>query len=199
MKTIATIDSCILYSMGIRSFIMWLSINKVFQPIWSETIHQEWILALSKNKNSPYKIDPTILLNIKRLMNYHSPHSTITDYEDISYNLSLPDKNDSHVLAAAIKSNSQFIVTFNLRDFPTSYIEQFNIKIIHPDDFLVLIYKNNKNDFIKSFEQMLSVFKNPKINIVEQCAFFKKLKLTKTADKILKHYKLCIKHSPQST
>lgn len=40
------------------------------------------------------------------------------------------------MLAAAIKANTELIVTFNLQDFPASYLSQFGIEAIHPDEFI---------------------------------------------------------------
>jgi hypothetical protein len=41
-----------------------------------------------------------------------------------------------HVLAAAIIARADLIVTFNLKDFPVSKLEQYSIEAIHPDDFI---------------------------------------------------------------
>jgi hypothetical protein len=49
----------------------------------------------------------------------------------------LPDANDRHVLAAAIRSSAQTIVTFNLKDFPHDALDPFGIEARHPDDFVV--------------------------------------------------------------
>lgn len=42
----------------------------------------------------------------------------LTDYEDLIDSLALPDPDDRHVLAAAIRAGAQTIITFNLKDFP---------------------------------------------------------------------------------
>lgn len=49
----------------------------------------------------------------------------------------LPDPGDEHVLATAVTSEAQFIVTFNTRDFPEAICEKENIQVITPDRFLV--------------------------------------------------------------
>lgn len=46
----------------------------------------------------------------------------------------LKDPKDDHVLELAVKSNSQFIVSYNKRDFVG--IQQFGIKVLSPLEFL---------------------------------------------------------------
>jgi len=48
----------------------------------------------------------------------------------------MPDQNDRHVLAAAISSHSCIILTFNLKDFPATELEKYDIRALHPDDFI---------------------------------------------------------------
>jgi hypothetical protein len=43
---------------------------------------------------------------------------------------------DRHVLAAAIASGSQVIITDNLRDFPKDVLDQYNIEAQAADEFL---------------------------------------------------------------
>jgi hypothetical protein len=49
----------------------------------------------------------------------------------------IPDKNDRHVLAAAITGHAHMIVTNNLKDFPPEYLAQFDILSQSADDFLI--------------------------------------------------------------
>ncbi|MFC5483211.1 hypothetical protein [Microvirga aerilata] len=60
----------------------------------------------------------------------------VEDYEELIEGLQLPDPDDRHVLAAAIASASDAIVTFNLKDFPVGTLHKYNIELQHPDDFL---------------------------------------------------------------
>ena len=49
----------------------------------------------------------------------------------------LSDKKDDCVLEAALNSGSEFIITYNKNDFKN--VEIFNIEILTPKEFLVLI------------------------------------------------------------
>lgn len=69
-------------------------------------------------------------------MNEAVPDCLVTGHERLIPGLELPDADDRHVLAAAIVSHAQMIVTFNLRDFPPENLEPFGVEAIHPDRFI---------------------------------------------------------------
>lgn len=60
----------------------------------------------------------------------------VSGYEELIDALVLPDPDDRHVLAAAIKAGANAIVTFNLKDFPGDASSKYGIEAIHPDEFV---------------------------------------------------------------
>jgi hypothetical protein len=60
----------------------------------------------------------------------------VRGYEPLVDGLELPDKDDRHVLAAAIRCQAQVIVTANVKDFPQSVLGPFGIEALNPDDFV---------------------------------------------------------------
>ncbi|WP_105973850.1 PIN domain-containing protein [Streptomyces geranii] len=50
--------------------------------------------------------------------------------------MKLPDPDDRHVLAAAIRAEAQVVVTFNLKAFPTDALAPWDVEAVHPDAFL---------------------------------------------------------------
>lgn len=61
----------------------------------------------------------------------------VEGYEALIPSFKLPDPDDRHVLAAAVKARADAIVTFNLKDFPASILSPYAIEAVHPDDFIL--------------------------------------------------------------
>lgn len=64
------------------------------------------------------------------------PDAVVTGYESLIAGLVLPDADDRHVLAAAIRCNASVIVTFNRKDFPEEVLSPYGIEAQHPDEFV---------------------------------------------------------------
>src|SRR5712692_2845699 len=89
-------------------------------------------------QNNP-RLSAERLARTRTLMNEAVRDCLVTGYEDLIASLSLPDPDDRHVLAAAIRANADVIITYNLTDFPAETLARFDIEALHPDDFLVCL------------------------------------------------------------
>lgn len=76
-------------------------------------VHEEWISSVLENRPdlSREKLERT-----RCLMDLHAPDALVTGYEPLIPTLNLPDPNDRHVLAAAIRGGVDVIVTNNIKD-----------------------------------------------------------------------------------
>ncbi len=107
--------------------------TELFRARWTDQIHDEWIRGvLSKRRDlTAGKLERT-----RQLMDRAVPDCLVTGYEDLINSLALPDPEDCHVLAAAIRSQADLIVTFNLKDFPADILDRHGIAAQHPDEFI---------------------------------------------------------------
>lgn len=83
------------------------------------------------------ELNDAALQRTRTLMNAAIRDSLVTGYEQLIDGLNLPDKDDRHVLAAAVRSGAQLIVTSNLRDFPDEALKAFGIEAQSPDEFVL--------------------------------------------------------------
>ena len=129
----AVLDACVLYPAPLRDFLLQLALTDLFRARWSDDIHDEWIRNLLAKRPD---LTLTQLSRTRQLMDQAVPESLVTGYERLVDELQLPDPNDRHVLAAAIRCKANVIVTFNLDDFPPTALEPYAIEVHHPDNFV---------------------------------------------------------------
>ncbi len=76
--------------------------------------------------------------------------------------LTLPDPDDVHVLAAALAGQVDYIVTANLKDFPDKVLRQYGLEAIHPDAFITELWETDAIASIAAFKRMRARWRNPK-------------------------------------
>src|SRR5690606_39002666 len=95
------------------------------------------------------------------------PDALVDNYEPLVESLSLPDENDRHVLAAAIKTNANIIVTNNVKDFPAEYLARFGLSVKTADDFITDTIDLNNDVALKAFRIMVMNRTNPDLDEFE--------------------------------
>ncbi len=127
-------DACVFYPAPLRDLLIRLARTRRFRARWTTQIHEEWTRNLLVNRQdlTRQQLDRTVTA-----INNAVEDCLITGYEHIIEGLKLPDPNDRHVLAAAIRVGAAAIVTMNLKDFPNTVLNEFEIFAQHPDDFIL--------------------------------------------------------------
>ncbi len=129
----AIIDACVLYSAPVRDLIVRLAQAGLIQARWTAEIHDEWMRNVLKNNP---RLTRERLERTRSLMDGAVRGCLVTDYADLVDSLTLPDPDDRHVLAAAVRAGADVIVTYNLGDFPADTLTAYGIEVQHPDEFI---------------------------------------------------------------
>jgi len=154
----AFFDANVFYGARLRSLVLFVAQSKIFRARWSEQIHDEWVRNLLLNRPDLKAED---LAKTRQLMNAAVPDCVVDGYQPLIAGLTLPDADDRHVLAAAIITRANVIVTFNEKDFPKELIEPFRLHTKHPDEFLTEAFSISPPDFADAVRSDFLHYGNP--------------------------------------
>lgn len=176
-------DACVLYPAPLRDLLMWLALSGLFRAKWTEQIHEEWMSNVLEKRPD---LNRKQLERTKQLMNQNVPNCLVTDYEELIKELELPDANDCHILAAAIKSNADLIITFNLKDFPHQNLTKYEISAQHPDEFILDLININSEIVCQAVNSQLNTLKNPPMTLEELLNILENQQLLKSVNLLRK-------------
>lgn len=174
-------DACVLYPAPLRDLLIELAVTGLFRARWTDEIHDEWTRNVLKDRPD---LTPEKLRRTRELMNKAVPDSLVTDYQDLVSGLKLPDHNDRHVLAAAIKCGASVIVTSNLKDFPTDPLAKFGVEPQHPDEFIACQFDLNKAAGCSAIRRLRQRLKRPPVSIADYIRTLEKLQLPQTVTRL---------------
>jgi len=126
-------DACALYGNTVRDVLIRIARARLVQAKWTNHILDELDRSLAARRGIPQDRRQ----RLRYLMNAAIPDCLVDGYEPLIDGLKLPDPEDRHVLAAAIKCGAQVIVTSNVGDFPPEYLAGSDVEVRTPDDFVL--------------------------------------------------------------
>lgn len=171
------LDTNVIYPIETRDLLFWFAHYDMYTPKWSVHIFDEWKEAMRRKG-----IDENEANKRVEKANLAFPDAMVTNYSGLINNLELPDPKDRHVMAAAIKTNANVIVTNNIKDFPEDYLASYGLSVKTADDFLTDIIDLNPEQAVKAFRQMVLNRRNPDLDEFEVLDILRKRGLNNTAD-----------------
>lgn len=183
----ALYDACVLYPAPLRDLLMQLALTDLFRAKWTDEIHEEWIRNLLANRTD---LKREQLERTRVLMNTGIRDALVTGYAKLIPALELPDPDDRHVLAAAIRGRCDVIVTYNLADFPAETLAEYDIEAQHPDEFIGHLCTLRPDAVCWAAKQCRARLKNPAINAEDYLLKLAGQRLPDTANFLHTHREL---------
>ncbi len=171
------LDTNVIYPIDIRDLLFWFAHYDLYTPKWSSRIFDEWVAVMKRKGVSSEEIE-------KRTTNVNQafPDALVKNYEPLIDTLQLPDSKDRHVLAAAIKTNANIIVTNNLKDFPSNYLATYGLSAKSADDFITDTIDLNQELAVKAFITLVQHKRNPDLDQYEVLDRYRRIGLKDSAN-----------------
>ncbi|HOY14716.1 MAG TPA: PIN domain-containing protein [Saprospiraceae bacterium] len=172
--THALLDTNVFFSEGLRSLILHLfEFNGTYYPHWSDHVLGEW-RATHRNKSGNTKGKNADILTKNQKEIWPDAYLKISDK---SSETTLWDQADSKIAQSAIQGKCEWIITYNIKDFPNSKLRKYGLRPIHPEKLLL--------DFLEKEETMalLHTFVQARFNSKMELflTYLKKIALNKFA------------------
>lgn len=133
----AVIDANVLYPFSLRDTFVRLAGAELYGPLWSARILEEMRRNVVENAG----VDETYAGRTVELLKEMFEEAEVNAAKIEALEPAMTNqKDDRHVLAAAVAADCELIVTFNLNDFPPEACEPLQVEAVHPDHFLLDLY-----------------------------------------------------------
>src|SRR5450631_3346720 len=99
-------DANILYPAPLRDLFIRLAQTGLVRARWTDTIHDEWVRNVLKDNPG---LSAERLARTRTLMNEAVRDCLVAGYEGLIDSMTLPDPDDRHVLAAAVRAGADVI------------------------------------------------------------------------------------------
>jgi hypothetical protein len=112
----------------------------------------------------------------------------VTDFDHLlSVAEKLPDPDDAHVVAAAVKTQASMIVTENLKHFPADILAALNVEAKSADAFIADTIALDEGRAVAAIRGMRERFKKPEMKADDLLLLMEAAGLLETVDLLRPH------------
>lgn len=155
----ALFDTNVLFGFHLNDVILGMAERGLFRPLWSEQILAELSDNLIEHGLPEANAERRI-----NAMRRAFPDATVRGFENLIGNMT-NDPKDRHVLAAGIRANCEVLVTFNLKDFAEASVADYDIEIVHPDNFLLDQLDLYPGPTVSVLRQLIADYSSPTLEM----------------------------------
>ena len=162
-RFVVVLDANVLWPFRTRDALLRLGAAGLFRPRWSEAILDEWVRTLIAEK-------PHLEASVRSqrsAMARTFEEGLVEGWEPLVGGLKLPDPDDRHVVAAAIRAGAEHIVTENLKDFPSAVLAPLGLEAVRADDFLAATFELYPAEATKALRTMRRAYRNPAMDALD--------------------------------
>jgi predicted nucleic acid-binding protein len=160
----AALDASVLYPLPLRDTLLRAAQVGVYDPCWSERILDEVARNLVANRAATAPQAAAMLEAMRGAFDA----ATVADEEIARLEPTMTnDPKDRHVLAAAAAGNADMLVTLNLRDFPSTACEPLSVEPVHPDRFLLDLYRLDKDAIRTALSLQAAALTRPPMSLTD--------------------------------
>jgi predicted nucleic acid-binding protein len=136
----------------------------LYRPLWSDQILREVDSVLRNELGyTPEQCERRITR-----MKEAFPEATVKIPACLPSSLDgIPDKDDRHILAAAICGHANAIVTQNQKHFPKEVVQEFDILCHTPDEFLIHQFHLNPPQILEKIDAQASGIRKSRPEIIQ--------------------------------
>lgn len=187
----AFIDACTLARVLPRNLLLSLAEAGFFRLRWSAAVLKETEAAIAKMLQKKGRTaDEAAMLAGKHIasMKIAFEEAEVSEFEHLTGICdNLPDPDDAHVVAAALKARASTIVTENLKDFPPEVMASLSIEIRSVDDFLADTIALDAGKAVAAIRKMRERFNKPEKTAEALLLDMEAAGLIATADQLKPH------------
>ena len=154
------VDANVLFSIELTDLLLTFATRRLLQIRWSEEILSEVRRSLEMSgRLSPAAIERRLAAMQRALPDAlaEAPHVLVEQMR--------VEANDRHVLALAVATSADAIVTFNFRDFPSEYCMSLGIAVLTPDDLAVETLRGDYVRVTAALQEIALRRKVPSMNV----------------------------------
>lgn len=156
------IDTNVLFPFSVMDLMPALTENAVHEIVWTERLLGEWERVIVREQQRSPDAAAAIAETVREF--FGDSRVDEASYAALLPEITGPDPDDCHHMAAAIASGATCLVTWNRSDFPDGQLSQHGVMVVDPDSYLCGLLDESPEEVEATIVRMAAGKRRPPLN-----------------------------------
>ncbi|MEU9834689.1 PIN domain-containing protein [Streptosporangium sp. NPDC048047] len=159
------VDTNVLFPFSLMDLMLALAEDAVHTVVWSDHLLEEWERVIVRERHRSTHAAVRISTAIREF--FADTRVDEDDYKHLLDQMDGPDLDDRHHMAAAIAGRAQTLVTWNLSDFPVSFLGRYGLTVTDPDAYLCSLFGRHPGEVTGVLSRMAAGKRRPPMTVLD--------------------------------
>ncbi|MFG6200811.1 PIN domain-containing protein [Nonomuraea sp. JJY05] len=159
------VDTNVLFPFSLMDLMLALTEDAVHVVVWSDHLLEEWERVIVREQHRSAPAAARIGAMIREF--FADSRVPEDDYKHLLDRMEGPDLDDCHHMAAAVAGGAQTLVTWNLADFPASFLSQYGLTVTEPDTYLCSLLSQSPHEVMGVLARMAAGKRRPPMTVLD--------------------------------
>ncbi|MEV3979871.1 PIN domain-containing protein [Nonomuraea sp. NPDC049758] len=153
------VDTNVLFPFSLMDLMLALTEDAVHTWVWSDHLLSEWERVIVREQHRSAHAAARIGEVIREF--FADSRISEDDYKHLIDQMEGPDLDDRHHMAAAIAGRARTLVTWNVTDFPASFLGRHGVSVSTPDAYLCSLLSRSSREVLGVLARMAAGKRRP--------------------------------------
>ncbi|GAA0841091.1 PIN domain-containing protein [Streptosporangium amethystogenes subsp. fukuiense] len=159
------VDTNVLFPFSLMDLMLALTEDAVHTMVWSDHLLEEWERVIVREQHRRAPAAARIGAAIREF--FADTRVSEDDYKHLLDRMEGPDPDDRHHMAAAVAGHVQTLVTWNLADFPVSFLGRYGLTVTDPDTYLCSLLSQSPHEVMGVLARMAAGKRRPPMTVLD--------------------------------
>ncbi|MFI7418416.1 PIN domain-containing protein [Nonomuraea sp. NPDC049684] len=157
------VDTNVLFPFSLMDLMLAMTEDAVRTWVWSDHLLSEWERVIVREQHRSAHSAARIGAVIREF--FADSRVSEDDYKHLIDQMEGPDLDDRHHMAAAMAGRARILVTWNVTDFPASFLGRHGVSVSTPDAYLRSLLNRSPREVLGVLARMAAGKRRPPMTI----------------------------------
>lgn len=183
------VDTNVLFPFSVMDLMLALSEDGVHDVMWTDRLLDEWERVIVRERQRSVDAAAAVVASVREF--FRDTRIREESYRNLVSQVDGPDSDDCHHMAAAVAAQVRFVITWNSRDFESTFLDRHGVCVVDPDTYLCELFGQLPGEVLAAIRRLAAGKRRPPMTPADVTDALAKAGVPRFASAVRRHLDGC--------